>query len=120
MKHPTVRGAGKDRILNVRPDAPDLGDRYFEPALIPLKGWGESEYLDLLLDEDDAMHGIISALITNSYGKVVVALKTPYDDGAAYVVLSPMEFIGRLAALVPRPRVNLTRSHGVFSPNSKP
>jgi len=33
--------------------------------------------------------------------------------------LSPMEFMGRLAALVPRPRVNLTRFHGVFSPNSK-
>ena len=27
--------------------------------------------------------------------------------------------MGRLAALVPRPRVNLTRFHGVFSPNSK-
>ena len=32
-----------------------------------------------------------------------------------------MEFIGRLAALVPKPRVNLTRFrfHGVFSPRSK-
>ena len=28
-------------------------------------------------------------------------------------------FISRLAALVPRPRVNLTRFHGVFAPNSK-
>ena len=27
--------------------------------------------------------------------------------------------MGRLAALVPRPRVNLTRFYGVFSPNSK-
>ena len=27
--------------------------------------------------------------------------------------------MGRLAALVPKPRVNLTRFHGVFSPNSK-
>ena len=27
--------------------------------------------------------------------------------------------MGRLAALVPRPRVNLTRFNGVFSPNSK-
>ncbi len=35
------------------------------------------------------------------------------------MVLSPMEFMGRLAALVPRPRVNLTRFHGVFSLNSK-
>lgn len=30
----------------------------------------------------------------------------------------PLDFIARLAALVPRPRVNLTRLHGVFAPNS--
>ena len=30
-----------------------------------------------------------------------------------------MEFMGRLAALVPKPRVNPTRFHGVFSLNSK-
>ena len=36
-----------------------------------------------------------------------------------HVVVSPLEFIGRLAALVPKPRVNLTRFHGVFSSNSK-
>ena len=28
-----------------------------------------------------------------------VDLKTPYDDGTSHVVLSPMEFMGRLAAL---------------------
>jgi hypothetical protein len=55
---------------------------------------------------------------------VVIALKTPYDGGTSHVVLSPMEFMGRLAALVLRPRANLTRFHGVFSrgglpPNSK-
>ena len=44
-----------------------------------------------------------------------LALKTPYDDGTSHVVLSPMEFIGRLAALVPKPRVNLTRFHRAFS-----
>jgi hypothetical protein len=54
-----------------------------------------------------------------SNGNVIVALKTPYDDGTSHVVLSPMEFMGRLAALVPKPRVNLTRFHGVFSPRSK-
>ena len=31
----------------------------------------------------------------------------------------PLDFIARLAALVPKPRVNLTRFHGVFAPNSK-
>jgi len=30
-----------------------------------------------------------------------------------------MTFIARLAALVPKPRVNLTRFHGVFAPNSR-
>ncbi|MFT7266194.1 MAG: hypothetical protein ACI9A2_004283 [Halioglobus sp.] len=52
-------------------------------------------------------------------GNVIVALKTPYDDGTSHVVLSPTEFFGRLAALIPKPRVNLTRFHGVFSPRSK-
>jgi len=32
--------------------------------------------------------------------------------------MNKMKFIKRLAALVPRPRVNLTRFHGVFAPNS--
>ena len=52
-------------------------------------------------------------------GNVIIALKTPYDDGTTHVVVSSMEFMGRLAALVPKPRVNLTRFHGVFSPRSK-
>lgn len=31
----------------------------------------------------------------------------------------PVDFMARLAALVPAPRVNLTRFHGVFARNSK-
>ena len=46
-------------------------------------------------------------------------LKTPYRDGTTHVIFEPLDFIARLAALVPRPRVNLTRYHGVFAPNSK-
>ena len=34
-------------------------------------------------------------------------------------MLEPLDFIARLAALVPRPRLNLTRFHGVFAPNFK-
>ena len=45
-------------------------------------------------------------------------LKTPYRDGTTHIVLEPLDFIARLAALVPKPRVNLTRFHGVFAPNS--
>ena len=45
-------------------------------------------------------------------------LKTPYRDGTTHVIFEPLDFMARLAALVPRPRVNLTRYHGVFAPNS--
>ncbi len=52
-------------------------------------------------------------------GKVRYQFKTPYRDGTTHVIFEPVDFIAKLAALVPRPRVNLTRYHGVFAPNSK-
>ena len=70
------------------------------------------------------------------HGKVRCELKTPYRDGTTHVIFEPVDFtapahpctrgisasvhvIAKLAALVPRPRVNRTRFHGVFAPNSK-
>ena len=52
-------------------------------------------------------------------GQVRYELKTPYRDGTTHVFFEPLDFIAKLAALVPKPRVNLTRFHGVFAPNSK-
>jgi hypothetical protein len=49
----------------------------------------------------------------------VYQYKHPFRDGSTHVVLEPLDFIARLAALVPRPRRNLTRFHGVFAPNFK-
>ena len=51
-------------------------------------------------------------------GKVRYELKTPYRDGTTHVIFEPLDFIVRLVALVPKPRVNLTQFHGVFAPNS--
>jgi len=48
---------------------------------------------------------------------VVYTLKTPYRDGTTQVAFEPVDFVARLAALVPKPRVNLTRFHGVLAPN---
>ena len=48
-----------------------------------------------------------------------LCLKTPYRDGTTDVVFEPLDFMARLAALVPMPRVNLTRYHGVFAPNTR-
>ena len=58
-------------------------------------------------------------LSTNERGQVIYRFKQPFRDGTTHVVLDPLDFIARLAALVPRPRLNLTRFHGVFAPNCK-
>lgn len=52
-------------------------------------------------------------------GQVILALKTPYRDGTSEIKFTPLEFLGRLAALVPRPWINLIRYHGLVAPNSK-
>jgi hypothetical protein len=52
-------------------------------------------------------------------GRVRYELKSPWRNGTTHVIFEPLDFISRLVALVPRPRVNLTRFHGVFAPNSK-
>lgn len=52
-------------------------------------------------------------------GNIRYQLETPYRDGTTHVIFEPLDFVARLAALVPKPRVNLTRSHGVFALNSK-
>ena len=52
-------------------------------------------------------------------GNIRYQLKTPYNDGTTHVIFGPLDCIAKLAALVPKPRVNLTRFHGVFAPNSK-
>lgn len=46
-------------------------------------------------------------------------LRTLYRDGTTHVIFEPLDFIARLAALLPKPRVYLTRFHGGFAPNSK-
>ena len=58
-------------------------------------------------------------LSLTSTGKVRYELKTPYKDGTSHVFFTPLDLIGKLAALVPPPRLNLTRFYGVFAPNSK-
>jgi hypothetical protein len=39
--------------------------------------------------------------------------------GTSHLVMSPLEFMQRLAALVPRPRLHLIRFHGVLAPHAK-
>lgn len=51
-------------------------------------------------------------------GRVRYQLKTPWRNGTTHVEWDPVDFIAKLAALVPPPRAHLTRFHGVFAPNA--
>jgi hypothetical protein len=72
----------------------------------------------------------------NAAGQVELKLKAPWRDGTTHLIMTPLEFMQRLAALVPRPRLHLIRfgvrvtslrevsgpplrEHGVLAPNAK-
>jgi hypothetical protein len=61
----------------------------------------------------------VDCLAVSAFGQVRYTLKTPYRDGTTHIVLEPLDFMARLAALVPPPRMHLTRYHGVFAPHSR-
>ncbi len=52
-------------------------------------------------------------------GKILYRLKTQYSDGTTHVLFDPLELVEKVVALIPPPRANLLRYHGVFAPNSK-
>jgi hypothetical protein len=46
-------------------------------------------------------------------------LKTPWSDGTTHLLLSATELLEKLSALVPPPRRNLVRYHGILAPHAK-
>ena len=50
---------------------------------------------------------------------MVLELKRTFSDGTTHVLFERHDFIARLAARVPRPKVHLLRYHGVFAPNAR-
>ena len=57
-------------------------------------------------------------LSVTSAGHVRLQLRQPWADGTTHLVFDPIEFLGRLAVLVPRPRINLLLYHGVLGPRA--
>ncbi len=52
-------------------------------------------------------------------GRLAYRMKRPSATGQTHLVLAPVAFLRRLAALVPPPRSNLVRYFGVFAPNAR-
>jgi Putative transposase len=52
-------------------------------------------------------------------GRYCLRFKRPWSNGTAAVVVSGIELVARLAALVPPPRMHLVRYFGVFAPRAR-
>ena len=52
-------------------------------------------------------------------GRLLYRLKHRWRDGTTHVLFEPLELVEKLAALVPPPRVNLVRYHGVLAPAAR-
>jgi hypothetical protein len=52
-------------------------------------------------------------------GRIVLTLKAAWADGTTHLVFEPLELLERLAALTPRPRINLIVYHGVLAPHAR-
>jgi hypothetical protein len=51
--------------------------------------------------------------------RILLTLKAAWADGTRHLVFAPMELLEKLAALTPRPRINLILYHGVLGPNAR-
>jgi len=107
-----------DVFLQKRRDA-KAAKRFFNRMLKKHKGEPRKIVTNKLRSYGVAHRELIPDTIHDTnQGRVRYELKTPYRDGTTHVIFEPVDFIAKLAALVPRPRVNLTRFRGVFAPNS--
>jgi hypothetical protein len=52
-------------------------------------------------------------------GRVRLALKRPWSDGTTCLIFEPVEFLEKLAAVTPRPGINLLLCHGVLAPHAR-
>ena len=51
-------------------------------------------------------------------GRLLYRLKHRWRDGTTHMIFEPLELVEKLAALVPPPRFNLVRYHGVLAPSA--
>jgi hypothetical protein len=52
-------------------------------------------------------------------GRLLYRLRHRWRNGATHLVFEPLEFVAKLAALVPPPMFNLVRYHGLLSPAAR-
>jgi len=52
-------------------------------------------------------------------GRVLMELRRPWSDGTTHLVFAGVELLEKLAAIIPRPRINLVLYHGVLGARAR-
>ncbi|MBI3637331.1 MAG: transposase [Candidatus Rokubacteria bacterium] len=52
-------------------------------------------------------------------GQVLLTLKGEWANGTTHLLFEPIEFLEKLAALTPRPRINLVIYYGILAPHAR-
>ena len=52
-------------------------------------------------------------------GRVLLTLKAAWADGTRHLIFEPLKLLEKLAAITPRPRINLVLYHGVLAPHAR-
>jgi hypothetical protein len=91
-------------LLPARPYAPACQRRAGTGAAMPLRG---------------TRCAGAGTFVTSEDGRITYRMKRPLPDGTTHLLFTGLELLRRLASLVPPPRANLTRFHGVFAAGAK-
>lgn len=87
-------------------------------ANVAIKG-GNREGLEKLCRYVGRPALVNSRITEDGSGGIVYELRNPYTDGTTHLRFTKEEFIEKLIALIPPPRVHLVRFHGLLAPNCK-
>jgi hypothetical protein len=52
-------------------------------------------------------------------GRLSYELKKAWNDGTTHIILTPLELMAKVAALIPPPKAHTIRFHGLFAPHAK-
>ncbi len=87
-------------------------------ASVRIEGW-DRQGLERLLRYCARPPFALERIEVRDDEQVIYHLPKPTPDGRTVLHLTPLELIGRIAALVPSPRVHRHRYYGVLAPNAR-
>jgi hypothetical protein len=128
MQRGGVRVLRENQTTDPEPDPTDSGGPPRTTDAVELDGFNLHASVAIAADDDVGRERLmrygarppiaLERLRLLPGGRVAYRIKALRDGRAKHRVMTPLEFLARLAALVPPPRYPLLRYHGVLAPRS--